>query len=151
MPDPALQAAREHAVHSWSIAMATCGLSATLPNWTTSTAPDGAPVVSAEVAGPAAAYALSRFASEYHLNLPHPGDMRPQFDIEVTDRTVLVWRRDGVWVELWHPNTAAVVPEPAQTAPSPAQATPAAAVRAALRGLGDRLPTTRRNKETSRA
>ena len=151
MPDPALLAAQEHATHSWSISMATCGLAATLPTWTASTAPDGSPVVSAEVAGPGAAHALSRFASECDLNLRHPGDMRPQFDIEVTDRTVLVWRRNGVWVGLWHPNTAAVAPEPTQAAPAAVQPTPASAVRAALRGLGDRLPTTRRKKETSRA
>ncbi|MYW46357.1 hypothetical protein [Streptomyces sp. SID161] len=151
MPEPTLSDAREHAIHSWILFVTTCGLTASLPTWTTGTAPDGNPVLSAEVAGPGAAHALSRFASEYHLTLPHPGDARPQFDVEVVDRTVLVWRRDGVWVELWHPNTVPAAPEPAQTAPGPVQATPASAVRAALRGLGDRLPTTRRNKETSRA
>jgi len=151
MPDPALLAAQEHATQSWTLFTNARSLTATLPTWTTGTAPDGRPVVSAKVAGPRAAYTLARFASESDLILPHPGDLRPQFDIEVTDRTVLVWRRDGVWVELWHPNPVPARPEPAQAAPAAAQPTPASAARAALRGLGDRLPTTRHKKETSRA
>ncbi|MEU8469532.1 hypothetical protein AB0F30_16685 [Streptomyces sp. NPDC029006] len=153
MPDTTTPqaAAQEHAVHSWTIAMATRDFTATLTAWTTNIAPDGSPIVSAEVTGPGAEDALDRFASEYHVHLPHPGDLRPQFDIEATDRTVLVWRRDGVWVELWHPNPVPTRPGPAQTVPDAVQPASASAVRAALRGLGDRLPTTRRNKETSRA
>jgi hypothetical protein len=93
------------------------------------------------------------FARDFHVNLPFPGDLRPLFDVDATDRVVLVWRRDGVWVELWHPAGAVDTPEPV-----PAVAEPPAAVQPApkpsnvpaRRSLfgrpSGRLPFTRRSK-----
>lgn len=115
MPNPApapadiLAAVREETEQSWRVFSQVANLGETLTTWTTATAPDGRPIISAEVTGPEASHALKTFASTYHLALHHPGDLRPQVDVTVTDRAVLYWRRDGVWVELWHPNT---VPEP---------------------------------------
>lgn len=167
MPNPApapadiLAAVREHTEQSWRVFSQVTDLRETLTTWTTTTAPDGRPILSAEVTGPEAAHALKTFASTYHLALHHPGDLRPQVDVTVTDRAVLYWRCDGVWVELWHPNPATpapvpvpVVPVPVEDAlPAPQAATPTASpLVSALRGLGDRLPYTRRSKkETSRA
>lgn len=152
--------AREHAVKSWRTFTDTRNLRVPLADWQTSVTPDGSPCLSAEVAGSGAAHALSRFASDYQMNLPYPGDQRPQFDVMAVGRTVLVWRCLGVWVELWHPDSApenVPVPEPVQAAPVLAQAvpTPTPAVaepvrRSFLRPSG-RLPFTRKrtDKETT--
>ena len=146
-PATPLEAAREHATHAWALFTDNRGLKDTLPDWQASIAPDGSPVLSAQVVGGDPARALSLFASQYYLTLPHPGDLRPQFDTDVPGRTVLVWRRDGVWVELWHPDTAPAAPDPVPvlSAPVPAPAD------AARRGLGARFTFTRnrRPKETT--
>jgi hypothetical protein len=143
----ALEAAREHAIKAWYLFTGNRGLKARIPDWRTSTAPDGSPVLSVEVAGPGAAHALNLFASQYYLILGHPGDLRPQFDITVPGRTVLVWRHTGVWVELWHPDTLPATPEPVQPAPEADTALISAATHRPLLGPGGRLTFTRRSKK----
>lgn len=66
--------------------------------------------------------------------------MRPQLDVSVPGRTSLVWRSGGVWVELWHPDTA--------TPQSPEPVVRASARRGRLRGPGGRLLFTRNKKTT---
>lgn len=150
-PAQALEDAKAHAIKSWYLFADSRGLKARIPDWRASTAPDGRPVLSVEVVGPGAAHALSRFASQFHITLPDPGDLRPQFDITVPGRTVLVWRHAGVWVELWHPDTVQAAPVPAPVVPEADPALMSAATRRPLLGPGGRLTFTRRNKETSRA
>jgi hypothetical protein len=148
-----LAAAREHATQSWQLFAREKGLDATAPSWVESVTPDSSPLLSAQVPGRRAGWALRMFARDFHVNLPFPGDLRPLFDVDATDRVVLVWRRDGVWVELWHPAGAVDTPEPV-----PAVAEPPAAVQPApkpsnvpaRRSLfgrpSGRLPFTRRSK-----
>jgi hypothetical protein len=150
-PAALLDDVREHAIKSWYRHTDQCGLKARVPDWRTSTAPDGQPLLSAEVVGPDAAHALRLFAPQHHLNLSTPGDLRPQYDITVPGRTVLVWRHAGVWVELWHPDTIPATPEPVQDAPEADTALVSAATRRPLLGPGGRLTFTRRKKETTTA
>lgn len=138
--DSALDRAREHAAKCWRLFTDNRNMSCRLARWETSSTPDGSVLVSAEVTGSGAAYALARFAADYHITLPNPGDVRPQFDIDAVGRTVLVWRCLGVWVELWHPDST---PEPdaPDTAPT--------ARRSLLRPSG-RLPFTRGKRTTDK-
>jgi hypothetical protein len=152
-----VDAAREHATKSWLMFTNGRNVASTAPEWEKSVAPDGSPFLSGRVSGRRAVWAIRTFAADFYLTLPHPGDVRPQFDIEVPDKVVLVWRRDGVWVELWHPAQADASPEPRQAAPGPSTpvqgaptpappATPATFRRWLLTRPGGRLPYTRRNK-----
>lgn len=149
-----VEAAREHATKSWLMFTDGRNVDSPAPAWEESVAPDGSHLLSGRVSGRRAVWALKAFAADFYLNLPHPGDIRPQFDIDVPDRTVLVWRRDGVWVELWHPTQAAEPPQaapepstPVQGVPAPApSATPATFRRWLMTRPGGRLPYTRRNK-----
>lgn len=159
----ALHAARLHADESWALFALQKAIPAdTKPEWQ-ETATDGGVVLSGRVTGRRAVWALDRFARDFYLNLKNLGDVRPQFDITQPDRVVLVWRYGGVWVELWHPETAVDAPkaaEPVHDAPAPVQAAPepkpkpAAPVRSPVRSLisraSGRLPYTRnRRKETT--
>jgi len=158
-----VDAARQHATKSWQTFTNGRNVDSPTLEWVGTVAPDGSPLLSGRVSGRRAVWALRAFAADFHLNLPHPGDVRPQFDIEVADRVVLVWRRDGVWVELWHPAGAVDRAEPARTAPKPPQAvqgapkpvpspsTIPAARRSLLSRASARLPYTRRKKETPAA
>lgn len=154
IPAPAqtLEDAKDHAIKSWYLFTDNRGLKARIPDWRTSTAPDGSPALSVEVVGPGAAYALSLFASQYHLVLGHPGDQRPQFDYSVPGRTSCVWRRAGVWVELWHPDTLPASPQPVPPVSAPAEvAAPGTSgrnPRGGLFGPSGRLVFTRRPKTT---
>lgn len=148
----ALDMAREHAVKAWRLFTDNRNLRAPLAEWDTTTTPDGSPYLSVEVTGRGAAHALSRFAADYHITLPNPGDVRPQFDVTAVGRTVLVWRCLGVWVELWHSDSAPAAPgspEPVLSGPKPAQA-PAQGVvppmRRSFRRPSGRLPFTRRQR-----
>lgn len=137
--------AKAQAVQAWHLFTRERNLTARIPDWRTTTSPDGSPALSAEVAGPGAAHALRLFASEYHLVLRWPGDLRPQFDYTIPGRTACVWRSRGVWVELWHPDTVASLPPATKPAP-PAR-------RGLLSLASARLPYTRRPttlKETTR-
>ncbi|MFJ7297611.1 hypothetical protein [Streptomyces collinus] len=149
-----LAEARDHATQSWRLFAREKGLDAALV-WEEGSTPDGSPLLSAEVPGRRAGWALKTFARDFHVNLPHPGDVRPLFDVTVPDRVVLVWRCGGVWVELRHPAGAVDTAEPAlpvseppaaiQAAPVPTP--PAAPGRRSLFGRpSGRLPFTRRSK-----
>jgi hypothetical protein len=145
---------RDYAQQAWTLFTRERNLTATL-TWSEETGtPDGGPLVSAQVGGQGAAHALQRFTSSYHVVLGAYGDQRPQFDYTDPGRVVCFWRKSGVWIELWAPAGSVETPEPA-VAPEPVQAASAPSltesVASALRGLGDRLPTTRRKKETTRA
>lgn len=145
----AITEAKNHALKSWRQFMEIRGMNVHLPDWQTRTAPDGTPVLSVEVTGPGAGYALDLFSAHYHLTLPNPGDLRPQFDIDTPGRMVLVWRYAGVWVELWHPDT---VPEQPPSVPDDADPVlVSTATGRPLLGPGGRLTFRRHRKETSRA
>ncbi|MFJ1782452.1 hypothetical protein ACIOKA_37735 [Streptomyces anulatus] len=102
------------------------GRQATLTDWVQSTTPDGSPMMSARLTGSHESHALALFGArqETYLALGSaPGDVLPSLDCSVPGRTGLVWRHDGVWTEVWHPNTPEVpTPHPgppvAATVPS---------------------------------
>lgn len=131
---------------SWRTA--TTNWRASLAPWTTSRTSDGELMVSAEVRGQDAADALRRFAGAYSMFLEHrpdrhPEDLLPVLDVTDPDCLACVWRTDGVWVQLWHPDIR------------PAQGRPSRTVRRRrlLSAAGGRLPFTRKSrtpvKETS--
>ncbi|WP_331764480.1 hypothetical protein [Streptomyces anulatus] len=99
------------------------GRQATLTDWVQSTTVDGSPLVSARLTGPHPEDALEVFGArqESYLALTRtfPGDVLPTLDYTVPGRVACVWRQDGVWTEVWHPNT----PGP----PTPRPGPPAAA------------------------
>lgn len=136
----ALITEKEHAVHAWYLFTQGSNLKAIVPDWRTSTSP-GTPHLSAEVVGPDAAEALHFFASDYPLVLGRPGDQRPVADYSVPGRVSCVWRSNGVWVELWHPDTQKTT---SQSAPAPPR--PQGPVFARL---SIRRQFTRRSKETT--
>lgn len=143
----ALIAAKEHAQNSWYRFVRQRNFKAIVPSWRVGETEDGSPRLSTEVVGQGAAYALDQFARTYHLALK-PGDIRPQFDIDQPGRTVVVWRYGGVWVELWHPDSAAAAPVPVvpvQGAPTPSPS----GLRALLRRPSGRLPYTRKPRTTN--
>jgi hypothetical protein len=151
----ALIAAKFHAQNSWQLFTGPHGYDATVPSWKVTDTEDGSPCLSSEVVGESAVHALQRFARDFYLTLPNPGDVRPQFDVTQSGRVVLAWRYDGVWVELWHPDSATDTPQPprsvrgAYAPPVAAQTAPPsspAARRAFRRGPSARLPFTRRPK-----
>lgn len=139
--DSAITAAKLHAIHAWTVFTAERHLTARVPDWRTTSNPDGSPILSAEVAGPGAAHALRLFAAGADLVLHGPGDVRPQFDYSRPGRISCVWRSGGVWVELWHPEEVAGLP-----AVVPSE--PAAGV---SRASGRFLFTRRSKKETTTA
>jgi hypothetical protein len=159
-----LHAARLHADGSWAIFAAEKHLGTDAePTWAEEPGPDGTVLLSGQVTGPRAVWALDRFARDFYMVLKNPGDQRPQFDISQPGRTVVVWRYGGVWVELWHPEAAVDAPkaaEPVHDAPVPSRPSPtpkpapspAAPVRSLISRASDRLPYTRnRRKETPAA
>lgn len=150
-PGAALIAAKFHAQNSWHLFTGPHNYDATVPSWQVGNTEDGSPRVSSEVVGESAAHALQRFARDFYLTLPNLGDVRPQFDVTQPGRTVLAWRYDGVWVELWHSDSATDTPHP----PRPVRGAPAPAGPASQRTFfsrpGGRLPFTRRKKETPTA
>jgi len=159
----ALGYARQHADKSWQLFARAKNVTDTRPVWVESVTPDGSLLLSGELTGRRAVWALARFARDFWLTLK-PGDLRPQFDIGVPGRTVLVWRFDGVWVELWHPDgavdapqgpvvvlSAPVPPQNVQAAPNPDPVpAQAQARRAFLRGPGGRLRFTRKQRTTDK-
>lgn len=140
-----LAEARQTAEKAWYLFTRERNLQARVPDWRTSTAPDGRPLLSAEVVGPGAAHALARFAADAHF-VVGPDGQRPQYDIDVPGRTVVVWRTGGVWVQLWHPDTVTNLP----ATPAPAVAPPVARQGLLSRASG-RLPYARRSKTTNNA
>lgn len=160
MSTPSLDDVRAYAGRSWRLFTDSRNLNAHL-EWTGDTPGEaGQPMLSARVCGQGAAYALQSFTADYHVVLGAPGDQRPQFDYTDPDRIACVWRKSGVWIELWVSQQQAIerkptpptvvrvagVGEPVLSAPIPAQ--PARA--ATRRGLGARLPFARNRRTTDK-
>jgi len=149
-----LNYAREHAAKSWQMFAREKGLTDTRPCWEETVTPDGSMLLSGRLVGQRPTWALSRFARDFYLTLK-PGDMRPQFDVTQSGRTVLVWRYDGVWVELWHPDSAAgpqtpagPVQGPQVKAPEPVHSMPVPR-RSLIGRASERLPFTRNRKKAT--
>lgn len=91
---------------------------------------DSGPMWSMQLSGPDAAKALIGFAaSPYGIHHLHP-----LLDYGVPGRTAVVWQSNGVWLEVWHPDTADAAPGPV-SGPSHTRPVPSR--------LGGRLPFTR--------
>ena len=112
-----LSEAISRAKATWNAFSAEMRGDAIAPSWRTGTAADGSPLLTAEVVGAQKVEALHRFASAYPLILRGEGDLRPTYEYR-PGRTVCVWRSDGVWVELWHPDPADTPTAPVE-APAP--------------------------------
>lgn len=139
------------------------GRKETLSSWKVTRLDDGALMVSARVRGPNPGQAFDQFVDRQAMYLANrmgseTTDRLPALDVTDPGRTAVVWRTDGVWVELWHPAEAAGRPQPRQAAPEPSTAvqgaptlrpspsTIPAARRSLLTRASGRLPYTRRNK-----
>ena len=141
----AVNAVKAQAVRAWLLFAEERGTKATLDGWTAGRGADGSPVLTARVVGPEAGRYLRLFTTEHPLILGRPGDQRPGFDYSVPGRVTCVWRSEGVWVELWHPDTDPTDPGPR---PEPLRT----GVRRLLKRPSARLPYTRnRRKETPAA
>lgn len=141
----AVRAVTEQAVRAWLLFTQERTVKAALSDWTASRGPDGSPVITTRIVGPDAGRWLRLFASDYLLVLGCPGDQRPGFDYSVPGRVTCVWRSEGVWVEIWHPDT-----DPPTPGPHPER--PPTGVRRLLKRPSARLPFTRnRHKETRAA
>ncbi|MEW2266923.1 hypothetical protein [Streptomyces sp. NPDC047868] len=139
----AVTAAQQHAATAWRLFTSERNLNAIVPDWREGAGEDGTPNVSAEVVGPGAAHALQLFTANYYVVLGGPGDQRPAFSYGTPGRVSCVWRKDGVWIELWHPEVQnAPLPAP-QLAP-----VPASTARRILSRPSGRLPFGRRTKTT---
>jgi hypothetical protein len=144
---PDVLAAKYDALKVWR--QCTLGRHETLTGWQTTTTADGALWLSAQAQGPEPGPVLKKvaecqFAHITNRAMPGSGHQIPALDVSQEGRTAYVWRTGGVWVEIWHANPPAT-PEPTPIRPSrPSPAT-------ALRGLGARLPYTRRPGEAKPA
>lgn len=122
-----------------------------LVDWQAVRMDDGSLLLSARIDGPNPGGALHQFAdrqSMYLANRMHGlGDRLPVLDVSVPGREACVWRMDGVWVELWCPDTVTTPP----VVPEPVPGTVPAVPEPSPRGLlGGRLPFARnRRKETA--
>ncbi|MFD8488680.1 hypothetical protein [Streptomyces sp. NPDC059712] len=125
------QAARLEAEHLWAYTNR-------LTPWTATRLDDGTISLSAQIRDRAGTLVLAEFASRactYFEGRPGtPGDQFPALDVSLPGREAVVWRTDGVWVELWHPVPAAPSAPPVRPVPSP------------RRFLGGRLPVGRYRK-----
>lgn len=147
MIPPAVDVAIAHATRTWTTFVVDRNHKARLSEWQAGTAVGGAPLVSFEVVGPNAGEALAAFAGIPEFFRPlEPGDLRPFFDYDTPGRTACVWSAGGVWVELWHPDTAPIAPAAPEPVPDTVQAVPEPSPRGLL---GGRLPFSRRRKETA--
>lgn len=114
-----------------------------LGNWRVTRGGDGRLTVSAQLRGPDPVSALRAFMNRqaYFLSeriAPSTDRQLPQLDLTQPGRVAAFWRLSGVWVEIWHHDTGSAPVEPAQAVPVPSR-----------RGLGGRLPNTRRKKEST--
>lgn len=126
-PDEAIRSATA----SWSLSGAPDRHHAQLKGWTTGTALDGSPMVTAEVTGPEAERAMWTFAGQYPPAAMGPGACKPLFTCH-EGRLECAWRSGGVWVRLWAPEQRHPKPTAPQT-PRPATKPPTAAVRPSAR------------------
>jgi hypothetical protein len=132
--------AKEYAIKAWRLFTQERNFRAKAPDWRETTTPDGSPSLTAEVVGPGAAHALRLFTADYHVRLDYPGDQRPTFDYSTEGRVACVWRKYGVWIELWIPDSVRDLPAPV----------PSVSRRLLKRPAG-RFPFTRRLKESRTA
>jgi hypothetical protein len=97
-------------------------------------------MVSGRIDHPYAADLLLTFVKEGPLILRVAAGrcQQPTLDHSIPGRTACLWLDGGVWVELWHPDTA-----PATEA-APAYDAPAKLARLLRTRASDRLPFTRR-------
>lgn len=141
--DPEALAAKVATFKHWQDCKATLGRAENLAVWQTTRGADGRLHVSSQMRGPDPAGALTALVAFEAMLLsqrtsPAVDDVQPRMDLSQPGRVAAVWRLAGVWVEVWHPDTAPAVPAPAQRSR-----------RRFLRGPGGRLPFTRRRKETT--
>ena len=126
------------------------GRQETLVDWQATHAADGTLMLSARIDGPNPGRALHQFAdrqSQFLANRPEPGDRLPVLDVSAEGREACVWRTQGVWVEIWCPDTATTVQDAPGSVPAPASPVPGPSPRGLL---GGRLPFARnRRKETA--
>lgn len=136
---PLEKAATENAWRSLLKVLSLSGdLTANLGPWQTSTTPSGF-LLSARVSGPDAQQAVLKFAAFDEVQVLSGGFQRAHLDYGQRGRVAVVWRSNGVWVELWCSDTAK---GKAKTV-APAAA-PQARMRRLLAGAGGRLPFTRK-------
>ncbi|WP_093803955.1 hypothetical protein [Streptomyces sp. Wb2n-11] len=103
--------ARDDVTLQWTRRMTNKGRMPAPLDWDTSTAADGSPLVSARIDSPFANSSLLIFVQVGTLVLDESGPcQQPQFDYSIPGRTACLWRTGGVWVELWHPESALAVP-----------------------------------------
>lgn len=140
----AVRAVTEQAVRAWLLFTQERTVKARLSDWTTSRGPDGSPVITTRLVGPDADRWLRLFTSDYLLVLGRPGDQRPFFDYSTPGRVTCVWRSEGVWVQIWHPDT-----DP--TDPGPRPEPPRAGVRRLLKRPSGRLPFPRTRRKENHA
>jgi hypothetical protein len=141
MTDPI--AAKNHACNAWYRFTHEHGLKTLTPDWRQSIAPDGAPRLTAQVVGPGAAADLHLFGSQQPLLLGRDGDIRPTYDY-ANNRVTVVWRHQGVWVELWVPDTQPATPSPVAVPQRPAL--PGVDAKRLIHRPSGRLPFGRRTK-----
>ncbi|MEU5490305.1 hypothetical protein AB0G98_21520 [Streptomyces sp. NPDC020196] len=121
----------------------------TLGDWSVTRLESGDLYLSARILGPDPAGALLDFEKRQSTTVASFGDMQggdrmPSLDCTVSGRTACVWRLDGVWVEVWHPDTPTPRPAPpvGVSRPVPKPGPPAATSPSGR--LPRRLTTTRR-------
>lgn len=156
MSEPTLDDVRDYAGKAWQLFTRERNLNASL-DWADT--PDGGDerMVSARVCGQGAAYALQRFTADYHVALGAPGDQRPQFDYTDPARVACVWRKSGVWIELWVSTEQAMERKPAppprvfQAATSEPVVSAPADNRSPFSRASGRLPFTRRTRKAPAA
>jgi hypothetical protein len=144
---PDVLAAKYDALKVWR--ECTLGRHETLTGWKTTTTEDGALWLSARAQGRNPAMVMAKVAECQlaritYFAAPGSGHQLPSLDVSQPGRTAYVWRTGGVWVEIWHATPPAAA-EPTPIRPSRTSST------VARRGLGGRLPFTRRRKETKLA
>lgn len=129
----------------------------TLSHWDVARLDTGELFLSARIMGPAPEAALLAFEHRQSTNISAFGDMAggdrlPSLDCTVRGRTACVWRLNGVWVEVWYPDTPAHRPGPPVAAPRavPKPGPPAVSSPSGRLPLGAHRTTLRRtatNKE----
>ncbi|MGW5529453.1 hypothetical protein [Streptomyces xanthochromogenes] len=118
-----LMAVKDRVEQAWTSTCQFARVRAELTDWRTSLTPDGTPLLSAKVTGFQRGHALRAFGAD-GATLPTE-NQRPVLDYSTPGRIQCEWRDAGVWVQLWHPDTA--LPSPAVLAAFPKPQHPMAA------------------------
>ncbi|MFD7922463.1 hypothetical protein ACFV3R_24965 [Streptomyces sp. NPDC059740] len=102
MPDTAVcpeLAAQHQTERAWALHNTHRAHPATIGPWTTTTAPDGTPIVTARLHGPDAVQQLLNFGSGPLITTGDDGQ-RPTLDYTEPAITAVEWRTAGVWARL---------------------------------------------------